>query len=43
MSPTNAHKKENENEVRHKFIVKYQLKHADTVKYFVGDLIRIYK
>ena len=32
MSPNDAHKDENENEVRHKYIVKYKLKHDDTVK-----------
>ena len=43
MSPNDAHKKENEKEVRHTYIVKYKLKHDDTVKYAVGDLVRIYK
>ena len=43
MSPNDAHKDENEKEVKHKFIVKYKLKHDDTVKYFVGDLVWIYK
>ena len=43
MSPNDAHKEENENEVRHTYIVKYKLKHDDTVKYAFGDLVRIYK
>ena len=43
MSPNDAHKEENEKEVRHKYRVKYKLKHDDTVKYSVGDLVRIYK
>ena len=43
MSSNDAHKEENEKEVRYKYIVKYKLKHDDTVKYFVGDLVRIYK
>ena len=43
MSPNDAHKEENEKEIRHKYIVKYKLKHDDTVKYFVGDLVLIYK
>ena len=43
ISPNDAHKEENEKEVRHRYIVKYKLKHDDTVKYNVGDLIRIYK
>ena len=29
MSPNDAHKEENEKEVRHTYIVKYQLKHDD--------------
>ena len=29
--------------VRHTYIVKYKLKHNDTVKYNCGDLVRIYK
>ena len=32
----------NEIEVWHKYIVKYKLKHDDTVKYFVSDLVIIY-
>ena len=43
MSPNDAHKEENEKEVRHTYIVKYKLKHDDTVKYSIGDLVRIYK
>ena len=43
MSPNDDHKDENENKVRHKYIVKYKLKHDDTDKYFVGYLVRIYK
>ena len=43
MSPNDAHKEENEKEVRHTYIVKYNLKHDDTVKYVIGDLVRIYK
>ena len=43
MSPNDAHKDENEMEVRHQYIVKYKLKHDDTVKYAIGDLVRIYK
>ena len=43
MSPNNAHKEENNKEVRHTYIVKYKLKHDDTVKYAVGDLVIIYK
>ena len=43
MSPNDAHKTENEKEVRHKYIVKYKLKHDDKVKYSVGDFVRIYK
>ena len=43
MSPNDAHKEENEKEVRHKYIVIYKLKHDDTVKYSVNDLVRIYK
>ena len=43
MSFNDAHKEENEKEVRHTYIVKYKLKHDDTVKYSVGDLVRIYK
>ena len=30
MSPNDAHKEENEKEVRHKYIVKYKLKHDNT-------------
>ena len=43
MSPNDAHKEENEKKVRHTYIVKYKLKHDDTVKYAIGDLVRIYK
>ena len=43
MSPNDAHKDENEKEVRHQYIVKYKLKHDDTVKYAIGDLVRNYK
>ena len=43
MSPNDAYKEENEKEVRHKYIVKYKLKHNDKVKYSVGDFVRIYK
>ena len=43
MSPNDAHKEENEKEVKHAYIVKYKLKHDDTVKYSVGNLVRIYK
>ena len=43
MSPNDAHKEENEKEVRHKYIVKNKLKHDDTVKYSVGDSVKIYK
>ena len=43
MSSNDAHKEENGKEVRHKYIVKYKFKHDDTVKYSVGDLVRIYK
>ena len=43
MSPIDAHKEENEKEVRHQYIVNYKLKHDDTVKYAVVDLVRIYK
>ena len=41
MSPNDAHKEENE--VKHKYIVKYILKYDDTVKYSVDDLVRFYK
>ena len=43
MSPNDAHKDENEKEVRHTYIVKYKLKPDDTVKYSISDLVRIYK
>ena len=43
MSPNDAHKEDNEKEVRHQYIIKYKLKHDDTFKYAVGDLVRIYK
>ena len=43
MSLNDAHKEENEKEVRHKYILKYKLKHDDAVKYSIGDLVRIYK
>ena len=43
MSPNDAYKRENKKEVRHKYIVKYKLKHDDNVKHSVGDLVRIYK
>ena len=43
MSPNDAHKEENEKEVSHTYIVKYKLKHDDTVKYAVCILVRIYK
>ena len=43
MSPNDAHIEENEKEVRYKYMVKYKLKHDDTVKYSVGELVRIYK
>ena len=43
MSPNDDNKEENEKEVRHTYIVKYNIKHDDTVKYAVGDLVRIYK
>ena len=43
MNPIDAHTKENDKEVGHTYIVKYKLKHNDTVKYDVGDLVRIYK
>ena len=43
MSPNDAHKEQNEKEVRHTYSVKYKLKHDDTVKYAVGELVRIYK
>ena len=43
MSINDAHKDENDKEVRHQYIVKYKLKHDDKVKYSVGDLVRIYK
>ena len=41
MSPNDAHKEENKKEVRCAYIVKYKLKHDDTVKYSIGDLVRI--
>ena len=41
MSPNDAHKVENEKE--HQYIVKYKLKHDDTVKYAIGDWVKIYK
>ena len=43
MSPIYAHKEEKEKEVRHQYIIKYKLKHDDTVKYTIGDLVRMYK
>ena len=43
MSLNDAHKEKNENELRLKYIVKYKLKHDDSVKYYVCDLVRIYK
>ena len=43
MSSNYAHKEENEKQVRHKYIVNYKWKHDDTVKYAVGDVVRIYK
>ena len=43
MSPNDAHKEQNEKKVRHTYIVKYKLKHDDTVKYSIGDLVKIYK
>ena len=43
MSPNNAHKEENNKEVKHKYIMKYKLKQYDIVKYSIGDLVRIYK
>ena len=43
ISSNDAHKEENEKDVRHTYIVKYKLKHDDIVKYAIGDLVRIYK
>ena len=43
MSPNDAHKEENEKEVRLQYIIKYKLKHDDTVKYAIYNLVRIYK
>ena len=43
MSNNDAHKEENEKKIRHTYIVKYKLKHDDTVKYAIDDLVRIYK
>ena len=43
MSPIDAHKEENKKDVRHQYMLKYKLKHDYTVKYAIGDLVRIYK
>ena len=42
MNPNDVHKKEYEKEVRHKYILKYKLKHDNTVKYDVDDLVKIF-
>lgn len=43
MTPSEAHKPENEQAVRHTFITRYKLKRGDDVKFDVGDKVRIYK